>query len=370
MIPILAAICIIAAIYQLVALTATTDHFLLPRSRGFPPPRPPVSILKPLYGADEHLYEALRSHAVQEYAHYEILFGVRSWDDPAVAHFDRLCEEFPSLNARLIVATTVTPNAKVGTLIDLAAEARYPILVVNDADIIVPRRWLREIVAPLDSRRTGLVTCLYRALGHTLPARFEALGIATDFAPSALVAPFVGISEFGLGSTLAFRRADLEAIGGFASVATYLADDYQLGAQIHRLGRRNVMSRAVVETHLGATTWREVWDHQVRWARTIRLSRAAYAGLPVTHATLWALVAAAFGAWHWAVFLFVIRMITAITAGWLALRSRDTLLLCWLIPFRDLWGSAVWAAGLFGNTVKWHGRVLTLDNRGRIIDKS
>jgi ceramide glucosyltransferase len=362
----LTAICLIAIAYQLVALTATTDHFLLPRGDVVPGPRPPVSILKPMYGADAHLYEALRSHALQEYSQFEILFGVRSLDDPAVPVIEQLCEEFPALDVRLIVATTQTPNGKVGTLIDLAAQARHSIFVVNDGDIIVPRRWLREVVGPLANLRIGVVTCLYRALGHTLPARFEALGIATDFAPSALVAPFVGISEFGLGSTLAFRRADLDAIGGFASIAPYLADDYQLGAQIHRLGRRNVMSRVVVETHLGAATWRDAWEHQVRWARTIRLSRAAYAGLPITHAMLWALVAAACGAWHLAISLFVLRMIVAIAAGWFALRSKDVLIFCWLIPFRDLWGTAVWAAGLFGNTVRWRDRVLTLDKLGRI----
>jgi ceramide glucosyltransferase len=362
---VLAAICAIAAAYQLVALAAVLRHFFFTRNPA-PASLPPVSILKPMYGADPHLYEALRSHAMQDYPQFEILFGVRSMDDAAVPVIEKLRRDFPALDMRLVLATTTAPNKKVGTLIDLAGKSRYPVLEVNDGDIVVPPAWLRNIVAPLAEPGIGLVTCVYRAFGTGLPARFEALGVATDFAPSALVAPFVGISEFGLGSTLAFRRADLEAIGGFEAIAPYLADDYQLGANIHRLGRRNIIARPVVETHLGAETWREAWRHQVRWARTIRLSRGAYAGLPVTHATLWAVVAALCGAWWLAAPLLAIRFAMAITAGWFGLRSRDVLRLCWLIPLRDLWGSAVWAAGLFGNQVRWRDRVLRLDNKGRI----
>jgi ceramide glucosyltransferase len=362
----LGALCAVAAAYQLVALAAVLRHFFSRRTVT-PGTLPGISILKPMYGPGARLYEALRSHAIQDYPRFEILFGVRSMDDPAVAIVEKLIRDFPALDMRLVLATTTAPNNKVGTLIDLAREARYPILEANDSDIVVPPGWLREIVAPLGDPHIGLVTCVYRAFGTGLPARFEALGVATDFAPSALVAPFVGISEFGLGSTLAFRRADLDAVGGFEAIAPYLADDYQLGAKIHRLGRRNIIARPVVETHLGAETWTEAWRHQVRWARTIRLSRGAYAGLPVTHATLWALLAAVCGAWQFAIPLLAIRLTTAITAGWFALRSTDVLRLCWLIPLRDLWASAVWAAGLFGREVRWRDRVLKLDEHGRIV---
>src|SRR5207248_7118078 len=141
------------------------------------------------------------------------------------------------------------------------------------------------------------VTCLYRPIGGTFPARFEGLGVSTDFAPSTLVARLVGVDEFALGSTMSFRRADLERIGGFAAIADYIADDYQLGHRLHALGLKCVLSDVIVETHLGGS-WTEVWNHQIRWARTIRVSKFfGYIGLPVTFATFWALVAVAAGHW-------------------------------------------------------------------------
>jgi ceramide glucosyltransferase len=266
------------------------------------------------------------------------------------------------------VCSTKAPNAKVGVLIDLAAEARHPVIIVNDSDITVERDYLRQVVAPLADASIGLVTCVYRAEARDWPSRWEALGVATDFAPSTLVAPFFGVSEFGLGSTLAFRRADLDSIGGFQSVAEYLADDYQLGCKLHSLGLKNVISHVVVSTRLAAGSWSNAWKHQLRWARTVRFSRrGGYLGLPVTFATLWAAVAALAGMWWIASSLLIIRLVMAITAGWFVLRSKDVLRYFYLIPLRDLWGVAVWAVALFGGTVQWRDRHLKLDPEGRIL---
>ena len=142
-----------------------------------------MSILKPVYGADEAFYRAIRSHAFIDAPKFEILFGVHSLDDSAVPDIRRLQQEFPNVDIRLIESRTVTPNAKVGTLIDLAREAKYPVLLVNDSDIYVTPEYLRRVAAPLAESRIGLVTCLYRATASSWPAKLEALGIATDFAP-------------------------------------------------------------------------------------------------------------------------------------------------------------------------------------------
>lgn len=366
MIWLLAAITAAAAAYQILALVATVRHFAR-KDDDSPPFRPPISILKPMYGADPGLWEALRSHAALDYPQYEIVFGVRSLEDPALTLIERLRCEFPDLNIRLVHCENNGANGKAAALADMVRQARHDTLLVNDSDITVPSGYLKEVVAPLADTRTGIVTCLYRATADHLPGRWEGLGIATDFAPSAMVAPFVGVSEFGLGSTIVFRRADLQAIGGFEAITDYIADDYQLGARIHRLGRRNVLSRLVVDTHLHASTWGEVWRHQLRWARTIRLSRGAYAGLFLTHAVFWSCVAFASGAWWLALPLLALRMTTAVIAGWWALRSPCVKRLWPLIPLRDLWGTCVWMAGMFGHRVRWRDRVLTLDDEGRIV---
>ena len=237
-----------AALYQLIALAAVLSHrrrTLERQSAGFA-----VSVLKPVYGGHPGFYEAIRSHALQRHPEFEILFGIGRPDDPARPDIERLIQEFPAVPMRLVVCSTQAPNAKVGSLIDLAREARYPILIVNDSDISVPPDYLERVTAPLNDAGIGLVTCLYRAEAHDWPSRFEALAIATEFAPSTLVAPFFGVSEFGLGSTLAFRKADLARTGGFEAIQDYLADDYQLGCKLHSLGLRNVISGKIGRAHV------------------------------------------------------------------------------------------------------------------------
>jgi ceramide glucosyltransferase len=356
----------VAAFYQVLALIAALVHRrrrTIRQSENLG-----VSILKPVYGRDPGFYSAIRSHAVQQYPEFEILFGVHAADDPAASDIQRLMSEFPSISMRLIVCPSDTPNPKVGTLADLAKEARYSVLIVNDSDITVPDGYIQDVSAPLSDAAIGLVTCLYRAEARDWPSRFEALAVATDFAPSTLVAPWFGVSEFGLGSTLAFRKVDLERIGGFRAIADYLADDYQLGRKLHSIGLRNVISQVVVSTRLSAESWSGAWRHQLRWARTIRLSRGGgYAGLPVTFATLWALLAAMFGLWPATLGLLAIRLAMAVGCGWGTLGSPDVLKYFYLIPLRDLWGVAVWAVALFGHTVEWRGRQLRLDREGKIM---
>ncbi len=345
----------IAAAYQILAILACVFRGRVKAAKAVGP----VSVLKPVRGLDPGFREAIRSHTVLQ-GDYEFLCGVSQPNDPGLP----VLREF--YRVRVVDSDTHAANGKVGVLIDLAAEAKYPILVVNDADIRVEPDYLARVTAPLADPRVGLVTCLYRPVGNTFAARFEGLGIATDFAPSALVARLLGVDEFAMGSTLAFRRADLDRIGGFVAVADYLADDYQLGHRIHALGLKCVLSDVVVETHLGGG-WRQVWAHQVRWARTIRVSRfGGYLGLPITNATLWAVVCAVFGRYDLAVALLGLRLAMAFAAGWRVLRSRDVLFLWWLAPARDLFGFAVWVAGLFGNSVRWRGQRLVLDREGRI----
>lgn len=353
----------IAAAYQLVAIAACVRHLLAREPTAISPP--PVSILKPVRGLDPAFEPAILSHAGIDYPEFEILFGVADPDDPALPAIRRLMTQHR--NVRLIHSSTSLPNGKAGVLYDLAREARYEVLVVNDSDIRVERDYLTRLMGPLVDG-AGLVTCLYRADASGFPGRFEALGIATDFAPSTLVAPLVGVNEFGLGSTLAFRAADLERAGGFAAIGPYLADDYQVGKRISGLGKRVWLSTMVVDTHVGGSSWGEIWNHQVRWARTIRVSHGGgYAGLALTNASAVALLAAFAGMTAVAAGLLALRYLMAFCAAWLVLRDRRSIRLLWLTPVRDLFGLAVWAAGLAGNEVRWRDKRLRLTNGGRIV---
>lgn len=355
---ILGIIAAIAALYQLFAIVACL-RFLGGASLQPGAGLQPASVLKPVSGLDAGLRPAVESHS-RLGGDYELLCGVRRLDDAAV----EVLRAFP--RARIVECRTPTLNGKVGVLIDLVREARHDILVVNDADIRVGPDYLERVTAPLRDPRVGLVTCLYRPEGSTFAARFEGLGISTDFAPSTLVGWLIGLEEFAGGSTLAFRRADLERIGGFEAIADYLADDYQLGSRLRALGLKTVLSDSIVSTHLGGG-WRDVWLHQVRWARTIRVSNLpGYLSLPVTFATVWALAAFAAGQVWTGTAVLATRMAMATVSGGAVMRSRDVLRLSLLIPLRDIFAAAVWVGGLFGSTVVWRGQRMRLDPQGRI----
>lgn len=331
---------------------------------------PPVSILKPVRGLDPAMYAALRSQARQDYPEFEILFGVADEHDPAVPLIQQLQRDFPNVPIALHVGTEPAANAKVGALAHLAQFARHPVWVVSDSDILVTPEYLKTVVAPLCNGTVGVVTCLYRPIGHSAASRWESFGIAVDFMPSTLVAQLVGVREFGFGSTLCFRAADLQAAGGFWAIADYIADDYQLARRLVQRGRRARVSAYVVETSLGEASWRSAWQHQLRWARTIRATKGAgFAGLPFTHAGVWAAVAAAVGMPVIAGALTVARICAALAGAWLVLRVKLNPVWALLAPVWDLYAFCVWAASYGSRDVVWRGRQLRIKPDGRIEER-
>jgi len=332
---------------------------------------PPISILKPLKGTDPHIYESFRSHCLQDYPEYEIIFGVSHPLDPAVASVERLQREFPQRKIRLLVCPEILgPNVKVSNLEQMARAARYDFFLINDSDIRVERDYLRRIIAPFSDNQVGMVTCLYRGIAAaTVGSRLEALGISTDFCAGVLVAQRLehGL-HFALGSTLAFRRRDLEQIGGFKALVDFLADDYELGRRISGQNKKVVLSGVVVETHLPAYDLREFLDHQLRWFRGIRdARRTGYIGLISTFGIMWALLAlisARAAPWSWAVLgaMLLLRAGVALLMGTAVLHDQQTLSQLWLLPLRDLIAAAVWTVSFAGNTVTWRGDRFQLKN--------
>jgi ceramide glucosyltransferase len=331
----------------------------------------PVSILKPLKGTDPEMYESLRSHCLQNYPEYEILFGVKDANDPASEMVERLKAEFPQTFIRLVICPeNLGANTKVSNLAQMLPGARYELLIVNDSDIRVETDYLRRITAPLGDPKVGMVTCLYRGVpAGTLGSKLESMGISTDFSAGVLVARQVeGGLRFGLGSTLAFRRHDLEAIGGFQAFVDYLADDYEIGRRIAALGLEVKLSETVVETFVPAYSVREFLLHQLRWARAVRDSRPwGYVGLGLTFGLAWGLMTLAFARaamWAWMVLAatLAMRMLVVIMVGRVVLRDRHVLRLLWLLPLRDLVAMLLWIASFTGDTVAWRGVIFRLKN--------
>lgn len=324
----------------------------------------PVSILKPLKGTDPQMYESFRSHCLQDFPEYEIIFGVSDPQDPAAELVQRLQAEFPQRAIRLIVCREILgANVKISNLVQMLREARHDLLVVNDSDIRVAPDYLRHVTSPLNNVENGLVTCLYRGVpGPTLGSRLESIGISTDFCGGVLAAQVVeGGIRFGLGSTLVLRRRDLQAIGGFEALVDYLADDYEIGHRVASQGRKVVLSDVVVETYLPHYTFPEFVRHQLRWARSVRDSRRwGYVGVALTFGLPWALLTVVFAhgaAWSWWVLgtTLSVRLVMALVAGRLVLKDRFVLPLLALLPLRDLIAPVIWAASFAGHTIAWRG---------------
>ena len=321
----------------------------------------PVSILKPLKGTDPEMYESFRSHCLQDYAEYEIIFGVSDPDDPAIELVTQLKEEFPERSIQLVICNQhLGTNIKVSNLAQMLACAKYDYLVINDSDIRVEPNYLRTVVSSLVAG-AGMVTCTYRGIAApTLGSRLESVGISTDFIAGVLAARALEGIHFGLGSTLAFHRRELQAIGGFEILLDYLADDYELGKRIAESGKQVQLSASVVETFVPPYTFADFVRHQLRWARSTRDSRRwGYVGLALTFGIPWALLALVLSRSAWALALLIVtfcmRLLVAYVVGGKVVRDPQLAESMWLIPLRDLVALLVWAVSFAGHKVAWRG---------------
>jgi len=374
--------CLVVAsmVYSVLALIAALSlrKYVL-QSAKLPPSASSVSILKPVKGFDSGMYEAFRSHCLQEYAdEYELIFGAGSNDDPAVEAVHRLMSEFPERKIRLVICPErLGTNGKVSNLIQMLPDAQHEFLLINDSDIRVSPKYLervmRQFAAP-GKKPVGMVTALYRGKAHswTLGSVLETLGIATDFMAGVVTARIVeGGIHFGLGSTLAVHREALSAAGGLEALVDQLADDYEMGARIAAAGYSIRLATEVVETSIPAYGLSGFVSHQLRWARTVRDSRKwGYVGLIFTHLLPLALAnVIASGASLISIWLlglaFFLRLGVAMQVGAGVLGDRQVLANLWLLPLRDAVGFAVWVWSFAGNTIVWRGERFVLKS-GRL----
>src|SRR5438128_6717010 len=405
---------------------------------------PPVTLLKPLKGVDAETWHCLESWFNQDYAGpVQILFGVASPDDPACEIARQLIAARPGREAQLVICSeSLGLNAKVSTLIQLfrhivqepppgpsqeesalsesgeklpslggvgrgLAASELPadqtgsnrdrVIIISDADVYVPPDLLANVVAPLCDERVGLVSCFYRlAYPATLSMQFEAIAINADFWSQVLQAQSLKPLDFALGAVMATTRRRLESIGGFEALVDFLADDYQFGNLIARQGGRIVLSPAVVGCRESPKDWLEVWRHQLRWARTIRVCQPLpYFFSILSNATLWPLLwlIASFPsasqtsytttisgpttlvvvqvhllpkALWFVLAIWLARILTAMYEESKLTRSHSHWAFFWLVPIKDLLAAVLWALSFLGNSVEWRGRRYRVGRGGKL----
>jgi ceramide glucosyltransferase len=340
----------------------------VPKSAPDPEEWPPVTILKPLRGDEPFLSRNLASFCAQDYPRpVQIVFGVQAADDEAIGVVKRLAAAFPDSDTRLIIdAATHGTNRKISNLINMAPAIRQEFLVLADSDIEAPAGYLRRVAAAFQ-QGVGGVTCLY----HGVPAggfwaKLSALAINAHFLPSVLIGLRLGLATPCFGSTIAFRRADLEAIGGFAAFSDVLADDYAIGAALRAKGLKITVPRFLVGHTCSESSFAEVWRHELRWARTIRtVDPWGYAGSGVTHPFAFALLAVAAGAPVQGLALAILAIACRIVLLHVIVRNHGLLSPAyWLVPLRDLLSFATFVWSFCGYGVTWRGERYRVLRRG------
>ena len=329
---------------------------------------PKVSLLKPVHGVDFGSAENFESFCRQNYPDYEILFAVNDDSDPAVPLIREVAARFPERNIRLISgAPQIGSNKKVNNLIELIRAARHEIIILTDGDVRVLPNYLREVVAPFADPKIGAVTSFYRGIAQkNFAAELEAIGAASDFFAGVLVAEWMEGMSFALGASVATTKYWVAKIGGFEAIADMHSDDYELGHRIARAGGKIVLSHELVWTMYPAQSAGGFWNHQVRWLRTVRLSRPfSFLGLIFTHGLPWAVAAAvvaptaSFAAAYLAAYL-VLRLITAWVVGVRVSGDETVRKKLWLVPFRDAIHFVLWLASFASNKIHWGGEQFTM----------
>jgi ceramide glucosyltransferase len=364
-----------ALAYQVLALVSLGRFFQRPLPYPSSSESPGITVFKPVKGLDPETRECLESFLTQDYQPYQVLFGVADPADPVLPLLEKLRQAAPPGRVEVILCPEkLGENPKVSILRQLEPQARYDLLVVADGDVKVGSDFLKRAAAALHEPGVGLVSCPYRSgPTNSLGARFEALTISADFIPSVAVAHYVEGIHFALGAAMVFTRKALMQLGGFAALADYLADDYQLGWQISQAGFTLRLLPYVVETVNPRMSFRDYLAHQLRWSRTYRVCRPkGYFAYGITHALVFSLAVWLFsGLAHWALGLVAATLAVRFVLAWFSeavcLRGSLSPAALLLLPLKDLLSFGLWLASFLGNEVVWKGRRYRLTQEGILV---
>lgn len=335
---------------------------------------PAVSILKPLCGLDDGLAENLASFAGLAYPDYEVVLGVRSSRDAAWGVAREAARRWPGRFRVVVQRGEPGLNPKVNQLVTLARAARHGVLVVSDSNVRVEPGYLAEIAALLEDESVGLVTHPIAGVGETrIGSLMDHLHLAGSISPGLVAAKLLAGRDIVVGKSMALRRADLEAMGGFEAVKDVLAEDYVMGLRIRQvLGKRVAVARRPVQN---VSARRGVGEFAARYRRWGVLQRQAvgpvvYASQALLNPVLVAAVAASLDPTPLGAACFVGTCLAKAALDGASARAlrpggfRAAQLA--LVPAKDLVFGATWMFGLFRRDVAWRGTRLLVGRGTRI----
>ena len=328
------------------------------------PYAPDVTLFKPLKDCEPRTMECIASWLEQDYpGNVQILFGVADPKDPVLPELERLLKRYPAFHADIILCTeNLGANRKVSSLIQMSRKANGEVWIVSDADILAPKDLVRNIVQPLSDPQNGAVNCLYQIVAPSgFAMSLEKIGVNADFWSQVAQSLRLAEQNFCLGAVMAVNATVFRETGGFEPLANMLADDYHIGNRIHHSGKKIVLSSLVVDSIAHQANIREVWSHQLRWARTICFERPVSYGLSIiSNTTFWAVLWLICGS-HSSRYIIaggvlLIRVLAVadlqrrLALDWRACRSS---VLVWL---KDLFQFMIWLCAFCGNQVEWRGQ--------------
>ena len=337
----------------------------------------PISVLKPVHGEDHGLEENLLTFFEQDHSNYELLFGARTFDDPALEIVRRIAARHSHVPTRIIASgEPAWPNARAFSVSTLISEAKNSTVVIADSDVRVGKDFISQVVAPIAQPNVGLVTCLYRGVSlGGFWSRLEALGMSVELMSNVLIANLLNGMDFALGPATVTTREHIEEIGGLQESGSYYADDFALGNIIEQSGLKVVLSRSIIEHVVPRSSFLTSIRHQLLWMKNNRYLRPkGHVGVGLTFAMPYAglgsisslLLHNDFLAIAWLVTGMVNCISRSILIGWGVVCDRQALRSCWLYPLRDLIGFGVWSAAWFGNKIHFRGQPYELLQSGKV----
>jgi ceramide glucosyltransferase len=365
-----------STIYLALVLVAALRFRLRPKDSS--PFTPPVSLLKPLHGAEPGLREYLEGFFRLDYPEYEILFCARTENDAGLSIARELAAKYPKIPVRILTSGEPPwPNARCYSLNQMKAVAQHDILVITDSDVRVKPDYLKAIVEPFRNEETGLVTCMYRGVAAQggFWAKLEGLGMSVEMTSGVLVAEMLEGMHFALGPSMAVRKKCVDQIGGFQRLGDYYADDFMLGNLVAEKGNTVVLSDHVIDHCIVNTKFGKSLTHQWNWMKSTRFSRPkGHLGTGLTFGLPFGLLAfiaasllgyqrAGLELLEWTI---LARVLQSMLVGWLVVKDEAAVRLAWLYPLRDLMGSVLWLASYASRRVGWRDDLFEITGGGTV----